>query len=192
MCNTESKSRGECKKAKKKGCKWLCGEEPGCCYSDTGNSMCALDDESACKRRAKAARGGCVWRSGLDADCTFTWPTPQPTQPTATPTPAPGCCRAGDYNKKGHKCADIDVESACELKSKCWGCEWMNAKDCEKASGVLPWMTWPKLYDNTYVLLMVALVLLSSGSIALFYCRKRPDYVSVKLEGSEDESLVPI
>merc|ERR1719411_2597537 len=45
--------------------------EPGCCYGDTAasNEMCAAFDEDPDKCDA---RGQCEFKSGEDADCTFT------------------------------------------------------------------------------------------------------------------------
>ena len=63
-----------------------------------------------------------------------------------------------------------------------------NASGTEAASAA---STWPKLNGNLFVLLLL-LVVVMSGCIALFYWPRRSDYVLVKVDDSEAESLVPI
>jgi len=91
--------------------------EPGCCYGDTAasNEMCAAFDEDPDKC---AARGQCVFRSGDDADCTFT--------PTTEPA---GCCK-GVTRKSAEMCAEKDGREQCERSGKCEFIETVDPDDC--------------------------------------------------------------
>merc|ERR1712013_677815 len=114
--------------------------EPGCCYGDTAasNEMCATFDDDADKC---SARGQCEFRSGEDADCTFT--------PTTT-TEEAGCCR-GSSPKNAEMCLEKSGREQCERSGKCEfvvtddyaDCEfttttsepWLNAKHSAHAKG---------------------------------------------------------
>merc|ERR1719317_1826094 len=93
-------------------------EEPGCCYGEgvKENEMCATKiGRDQCERS-----GTCEFRSGDDADCTYT--------PTTT-TAEPGCCY-GDSYKANDKCEKAIEQEQCEMK----GCAWMETddpSDCE-------------------------------------------------------------
>merc|ERR1712013_324999 len=114
--------------------------ELGCCYGDTAasNEMCATFDDDADKC---SARGQCEFRSGEDADCTFT--------PTTT-TEEAGCCR-GSSPKNAEMCLEKSGREQCERSGKCEfvvtddyaDCEfttttsepWLNAKHSARAKG---------------------------------------------------------
>merc|ERR1719361_2331868 len=82
-------------------------EEPGCCYGDgvKENAMCATKEgRDQCERSGK-----CEFRSGKDADCTYT--------PTTT-TQEIGCCY-GDTKQSNAMCAEKDGRELCERSAKC-------------------------------------------------------------------------
>merc|ERR1719347_1263510 len=81
--------------------------EPGCCYGDSAasNEMCAAFDEDPdkCDMRSQ-----CVFRSGADADCTFT--------PTTT-TEEVGCCK-GVTRKSADMCFEKVGREQCHRSGK--------------------------------------------------------------------------
>merc|ERR1719242_418122 len=107
-------------------------EEPGCCYGNgvKENEMCATKDgRDQCERSGK-----CEFRSGKDADCTYT--------PTTT-TVDPGCCYANtdlDFSPRWmDACVAFTSEKEClKLTTIVEGdmvmprCEWqVTDEDCE-------------------------------------------------------------
>merc|ERR1711971_808124 len=85
----------------------------GCAGS---NSKCtaAMDDEAKCNKMA--ARAGCEWRTGADADC-----TPDVVEPT-------GCCFGANSR------CDTDDEAKCNRFAARAGCEWRTGADANCAS----------------------------------------------------------
>merc|ERR1719192_1810718 len=94
--------------------------EPGCCYGDTAasNEMCAAFDEDPDKCDS---RSQCVFRSGENADCTFT--------PTTT-TEEVGCCK-GLTRKSADMCFEKVGREQCERSGKCEFIETNSYEDCE-------------------------------------------------------------
>jgi len=82
-------------------------DEPGCCYGT--DAKCQTDSKSTCDKMA--ARKGCEWRSGADADCTI--------------VVEPGCCFSATGDSK---CA-VDDQATCEKNARRGGCEWRTGDD---------------------------------------------------------------
>jgi hypothetical protein len=82
-------------------------EEPGCCYGEgvKENERCGnMAGRDQCERS-----GTCEFRSGENADCTFT--------PTTT-TEEVGCCY-GDNTNSNAMCAEKEGREQCERSDKC-------------------------------------------------------------------------
>merc|ERR1719320_1324241 len=94
--------------------------EPGCCYGDSAasNEMCAAFDEDPdkCDMRSQ-----CVFRSGADADCTFT--------PTTT-TEEVGCCK-GVTRKSADMCFEKVGREQCHRSGKCEFIVTDDDEDCK-------------------------------------------------------------
>merc|ERR1719347_579985 len=93
--------------------------EPGCCYGDSAasNEMCAAFDEDPDKCYT---RSQCVFRSGDNADCTFT--------PTTT-TEEAGCCK-GVTRKSADMCFEKVGREQCERSGKCEFIVTYNNDEC--------------------------------------------------------------
>jgi hypothetical protein len=102
--------------------------EVGCCYGEgvKENEMCANKvGRAQCERN-----DACEFRSGADADCSYT---------ETTDTIEPGCCY-GDTAKTNAMCAEKETRDLCERSGKCEFRSGIDA-DCELPTTTSePWL----------------------------------------------------
>jgi len=102
--------------------------EVGCCYGEgvKENEMCGNKvGRAQCERN-----DACEFRSGADADCSYT---------ETTDTIEPGCCY-GDTAKTNEMCAEKETRDQCERSGKCEFRSGIDA-DCELPTTTSePWL----------------------------------------------------
>merc|ERR1712078_444471 len=103
-------------------------EPAGCCYGEgvKENEMCGNKvGRAQCERN-----DACEFRSGADADCSYT---------ETTDTIEPGCCY-GDTAKTNEMCAEKETRDQCERSGKCEFRSGIDA-DCELPTTTSePWL----------------------------------------------------
>jgi len=192
------------------GCEWIVGPdadtppdctpptpEPGCCFSDTGNSKCDVDDKASCEKMAR--RGGCEWISGKDATC-------DPTTSTSTTTTPPGpvtnwcngewgvdgCGLSGDAGKDATcgLCGTLDGQQTTADTTRpdswqCGGCDeggccfgdptssyWYRCDPRAEVFANTGWIDWITVEENCKNNAMYGCVYVAGASVENGQCKK--------------------